>query len=94
MLDPDTIGRVRREPMEVQKERQAEMEEANAARVEKERQKNENKVIGGLPPGFACVCCVPVACMRGVLHVQSYKPTVCMPGFSVHYRITRTLNVR
>uniref|UniRef100_A0A7S0WQI7 BING4 C-terminal domain-containing protein n=1 Tax=Chlamydomonas leiostraca TaxID=1034604 RepID=A0A7S0WQI7_9CHLO len=32
VLDPDTIGRVRKEPLEVQKEKQAEAEAANAAR--------------------------------------------------------------
>jgi hypothetical protein len=46
----DAVGRVVREPAEVQKERAAEAQQANAARAELAREKNEGKTkmkVGG-----------------------------------------------
>lgn len=43
VLDPGEITRVVREPRDVQKEKQAAAQEANRARLEEQRQKNEEK---------------------------------------------------
>lgn len=42
-LDPGAVGRIEKEPIEVQKERQAEAEAANAARLAGQREKAETK---------------------------------------------------
>ncbi len=59
VLDPGAIGQVVREPREVQKEKQAAAEAANRARLEQQRQKNEEKkrmkVGGGCVGGWMCV---------------------------------------
>lgn len=66
VLDPGAIGQVVREPREVQKEKQAAAEAANRARLEEQRQKNEEKKrmkVGGcaLPLGrglhLLAACC-------------------------------------
>jgi len=43
VLEPESIGRVRKEPVEVQRQKQAEMEAANEARVDAQVAKNEAK---------------------------------------------------
>lgn len=60
----DAVGRVVREPAEVQKERAAEAQQANAARAGLAREKNEGKTkmkVGGWVAGrercgFPCTC--------------------------------------
>lgn len=42
-LDPESVGRVEKEPAEVQKQRQAEMEAANLARIRQQREKSDAK---------------------------------------------------
>lgn len=43
VLDPNTIGRVRKEPQEVQRQRQAEAQAANAARLAAQRAESDSK---------------------------------------------------